>query len=510
MRLFAIYLCIALLLAGCTAPQASQSPETTQPALCTDHTDADDNWVCDSCQTGVGVSVDFFCINDLHGKVADGDTHPGVDEMTTYLRTAMQANPHSVLLSAGDMWQGSAESNMTRGNLTTQWMNDLGFDAMTMGNHEYDWGEDAVTANAELAQFPFLAINIYDRQTDALVPYCQESLLIDQGDVQIGVIGAIGDCYSSISGDKVRDIYFKTGKELTQLVKEESTALRSQGADFIVYVLHDGLGESKGGSVSRISRQQLASYYDSTLSDGYVDLVFEGHTHQRYLLQDSYGVYHLQNGGDNKGITHAKIRINTANSNWEAEKTQLIASGNYALLEDDPIVQDLLLEYNEVIAPAMEILGTNSQERRRNELRQLVADLYYEIGVETWGDTYDIVLGGGFISVRDPGYLAAGEVRYSMLSGLFPFDNQLVLCSIRGRDLQQRFFETSNSNYFISYGTYGESVRTNIDPNATYYVVVDSYSSVYAPNNLTEIARYKENVFARDLLADYIAAGGLS
>ena len=62
---------------------------------------------------------------------------------------------------------------------------------------------------------------------------------------------------------------------------------------------------------------------------------------------------------------------------------------------------------------------------------------------------------------------------------------------------------------FIGYGRYGEQVRQNIDPDATYYIVTDTYTSQYASNRLTEIARFDEITFARDLLAEYIKAGGL-
>ena len=63
--------------------------------------------------------------------------------------------------------------------------------------------------------------------------------------------------------------------------------------------------------------------------------------------------------------------------------------------------------------------------------------------------------------------------------------------------------------YFISYGDYGAQVRQNLDPDGTYYIVVDTYTSTYGPNNLTEIVRFTENIFARDLLADHIRADGL-
>ena len=498
-KLLILLLCVLLLLAGCGKQE---------PGICV-HTDADDNGICDVCVENLLVTVDFYTINDLHGKITDDAFQPGVDELTTYLKHARNNNDHVILLSTGDMWQGSAESNLTSGLLTTEWMNELDFAAMTLGNHEFDWGEKSIQNNDSIAKFPFLAINVYERSDNTLADYCDPSVLVDLGKIQIGIIGAIGDCYSSISADKTEDLYFKVGKELTQLVMAESQKLRADGADFIVYLLHDGFGESKGNSTTNIKSTQLASYYDVALSNGYVDLVFEGHTHQRYLLRDIHGVYHLQNKGENKGLSHTEIEINSLTGTARVSQADLISSGDYALLEDDPIVDDLLSKYDDLIAPSREILGTNREARSSWELKQIVADQYYALGMKLWGDQYDIALGGGFISVRSPYELPAGEVKYGQLQMLLPFDNQLVLCSVKGRELRSKFFESNNDNYFIYYGDYGADLKDRIDPDATYYLVTDTYTSLYAPNKLTEIARYDSNVFARDLIADFIQAGGL-
>ena len=490
-------------------PSATPSAAPSDPAdssSCSAHTDLDDNGQCDACSISVLVVVDFFGVNDLHGKLPDGTTHPGVDELTTYLKDARQTNDHVVLLSVGDMWQGTSESNLTEGNLITDWMNELDFAAMTLGNHEFDWGEDPIRENAEIAEFPFLAINIYDRATNRQVSYCQSSVMVECSGAQIGIIGAIGDCYSSISPDKTEAIYFKTGAELTDLVKKESDSLRAQGADLIVYVLHDGFGQSKNGT---ISSSNLSTYYDIGLSNGYVDLVFEGHTHQQYVLRDAKSVYHIQGGGDNRGITHAEVQINFANGSHTVNTAKYLDADTYTMLEDDPSIGQLLEKYADEIAPSAQIIGTNRYSRSGTEMRQLVADLYFKIGVERWGSQYGIALGGGFISIRSPGYLEKGEVTYGMLQSLFPFDNDLVLCSVRGKQLKEKFFESDHYAYYISYGPYGKSIRNNIDPNGIYYVVVDSYTSTYRPNGLTEIERYDPGVYARDLLAEYIRNGGL-
>ncbi len=473
-----------------------------------DHVDKNDDGVCDDCRVSVMVELAFFAMNDLHGKFDDTQNQPGVDELTTYLKDARAAYDGMILLSSGDMWQGSSESNLTRGQILTEWMNELDFAAMTLGNHEYDWGEEAIAANAALAEFPLLAINVYDRDTDARAAYCSPSVMVDLDYVQIGIIGAIGDCYSSISGEMSGGVYFKTGHELTALVKAEAIRLREAGADLIVYSLHDGYDESRMSGT--LSDGDLRGYYDPSLSDGYIDLVFEGHTHQKYALVDSEGVYHLQNGGENRGISRVTVAYNVANGNHRVQNATVIASSVYDDEEPDPLVDKLLEQYRDQVSLGSQVLGQNGRYMNSDALKALVARLYYEAGMEAWGDEYDIVLGGGFLSVRSPYDLQAGKVVYSDLQSLLPFDNALVLCSIKGEDLLSKFIHTSNRNYVNYYGDYGQSVKDNIDPRKTYYIVVDTYTSTYAPNRLTEIKRYDSAVFARDLVAEYIRGGGLA
>jgi 2',3'-cyclic-nucleotide 2'-phosphodiesterase/3'-nucleotidase len=534
-RILAWFLLLALVLSGCVSVDVNDGSVTTGTVTdgsttggtesngattngavpddekkdpCEAHSDANENGLCDQCNQSVMTTFDFYSINDLHGKIVDGDNHIGVDEMTTFLKQRRLADDNVIILSAGDMWQGSSESNLTYGALTTEWMNELGFAAMTLGNHEFDWGEAYIAQNAQLAEFPFLAINIYERGTDTQVDYCQSSVVVEADGLQIGIIGAMGDCYSSIAPEKVEDVYFKTGSELTNLVKQESEKLRSEGVDFVVYLLHDGYGRSSGSSTTVLTESTMKSYYDIALSQGYVDLVFEGHSHQGYLVMDQNGVYHLQNRGDNKGgISHVEIAINTVTADFEVTQKELINSDRYSSMADDPVVQELLQKYEEQVSVGRQVVGQNKHFRNGDFLCQTVAKLYYEAGVKTWGSEYEIVLGGGYLSVRSPYNLPAGDVTYSQLQSLFPFDNDLVLCSIKGRDLLSKFINSNNSNYSVSGNA---ELMKNIDTNETYYIVVDSYTSSYAPNRLTEVERYEPGVYARDLLADYIGQGGLN
>ena len=465
-----------------------KDPSYVPPSGDHTHTDANNDDKCDSCYESVVIVVDFYALNDLHGKFCDTDTQPGVDELGTFLKTREDYDDNVIILSSGDMWQGAAESNLTNGLILTEWMNAMGFASMTIGNHEYDWGEDKIRENLAVADFPFLAINIYDKSTGKLADYCTPSVVVDLGEIQVGIIGAIGDVYSSISSDMVSGVEFKVGSELTSLVKAESDRLRGMGADLIVYSIHNGSA-------------------DNSLSNGYVDIVFEGHTHSNYVKTDSYGVYHLQGGGENEGICHAEISVNFVTGKTKVNEAEFVDNSVYSGLEDDPETEAIEDKYADIIDMAYTVIGNISIKQSSTTIKNIVAELYLEAGLERWGDKYKIVLGGGYLSTRSPYDLAAGAVTYSDILSLLPFDNQLTLCSISGKNLKSKFINTTNSNYYNAYSDYYNTIKNNISNNETYYVIVDSYTAFYAPNNLTVVEYYDEGVFARDLLAAEVKAG---
>ena len=84
-------LALCLLLGAC----ADNAP------LCA-HTDGNDDGICDGCAASVLVAVDFYAVNDLHGKLDDTDSQPGVDELSTYFERVRETDEHAIFLSSGD------------------------------------------------------------------------------------------------------------------------------------------------------------------------------------------------------------------------------------------------------------------------------------------------------------------------------------------------------------------------------------------------------------------------
>lgn len=460
------------------------------------------------------VDVTFYAFNDLHGALLESSTTAGISKTATYLKQQAALTPENdtVVISQGDMYQGSFESNSNEGKLVTEWMNDCDFASMTYGNHEYDWGIDSLL-NAggakDLAEFPFLGINIMyssGRNAGERVEYADASTVITRNGVKIGIIGAIGNCKSSIEDDLVEGVYFATGNELTNLVKSESTRLRNEeGCDFIVYSLH--------AATMRTNNDYKIDPYDITLSSGgYVDVVFESHTHDQYCMQDDAGVYHMQGSSYGKGLYEFSVSITPDSNEFSVKSIQYISTTTekFKALSNDKNT-DYLLNNKYYDASAYQSLGYNSEARSSNVLRQIIADEYLRLGQAKWS-SYDIFLGGGYISCRTPYILYAGDVTYAKLYELFPFDNRICLCSIKGDALKTRFMRNTSaqsSYYFIGYAEgHSDADYNSIDENATYYIVTDTYSGYFASNQCTIIDFYEpQNYYARDILRQYAIDG---
>jgi len=447
------------------------------------------------------ITVDVFASNDTHGLVSDSGESLGIAKVATYLKEQKVNNENTLILSSGDMWQGTAESSLTYGSLMTEWMNEVGYASMTYGNHEFDWGTSYIAKNDEIANFPFLGINIYDNSTSARWEYASPSLCVNYGELKIGIIGAIGDCYDSISSSLVSGISFKTGNELTSLVKEESTRLRKEGADVIIYSLHDGYSSYASGTLNDSS---LSSYYDVSLSEGYVDLVFEAHTHQQTVYMDSNSVYHLQASANHTHLSHAKFTYDFASKSLSVTTAEAVNLESYSSLKEDDDSLAIISKYDDVIGDINKTIGTNSTKRNSTALAKLVASLYLEAGLSKWSD-YQIILGGGYIKARSPYNLSKGDITYADLFALFPFNNDIVLVRATGKKINAM---SNMNNYHIKESDYASSIT--IEEDERYYIVTDTYSLDYAANGFIYVDTYQSGVYARDLLKDYASKGGFA
>ena len=137
----------------------------------------DDPIIDDFDPTDIGY-LDIYYMNDFHGSILeDSPDEIGLSNIGNFLISQKEAQPNNtIILAGGDMLQGSALSNYYQGLSTIELMNEMYFDAFTVGNHEFDWGIDVVTsyfdgndANGE-ANFPLLGANIFLKNTTTIQP----------------------------------------------------------------------------------------------------------------------------------------------------------------------------------------------------------------------------------------------------------------------------------------------------------------------------------------------------
>ena len=159
----------------------------------------------------------FYSVNDFHGSVLPNGYEKGLLSYFSFLADEVDRDPeHTIILSAGDMYQGSYESNSNYGALLTETMNAVPFDAMTLGNHEFDYGLDRLYANIERANFPMLAGNIVHYYSKESWGKTELSTIVEKGGAKIGIIGMIGEGQTtSINAKIVRELEFTSPKQLT-------------------------------------------------------------------------------------------------------------------------------------------------------------------------------------------------------------------------------------------------------------------------------------------------------
>ena len=144
--------------------------------------------------------IDLYELSDFHGAVYEekhsNGTYIGLPKLASYFDNKRSSNPGgTVILSTGDMFQGSADSNLTRGYMVNYCMQYIGFDAMALGNHEFDWTDEWIKKNAELqyntTSVPYLGANIL--KNGEIPSFLHKSTIVERGEYKIGVIGTIGN-----------------------------------------------------------------------------------------------------------------------------------------------------------------------------------------------------------------------------------------------------------------------------------------------------------------------------
>lgn len=382
-------------------------------------------------------SVEIFGMNDFHGSVLptelgeDSLPEAGLIRMGTFMK-AQTNKENTLFFDQGDTWQGSLESNTNRGELVQKVFAAAGLNLRTVGNHDFDWGVERLMQTNAIKynnySIPCLAANVYDfdwetktvgetQQSDIGLEYA--AFTVENG-LKIGVVGVIGSSQiTSISTQMVKNITFTDHFEK---IKEMSDYLRTdKDCDIVMATMHDAYDEYTYEELTDISENS---------GKRYVDLVFNGHSHQN-VLRVQNNVIFSQWGRNSEYAGSVKLTYDfdteSVIPSVEEDRTSYNAKYmNTYYSENDKDIEKLVnASLSEVESLRNQVLSENFvgffDGSNLHSLPNLMAEAIFEEAKDAGIDIDISVCNDARASIDKT------TVTYSDIYRSFPFDNEIPI-----------------------------------------------------------------------------------
>lgn len=476
--------------------------------------------------------------NDHHGHFKSSNYTGGLAAQSTLVNIVRaevaEAGGYTLLLSAGDVNMGTPESDMLDAEPDFKVMNLIGYDAMTLGNHEFDKPyKDVLVKQKEWTEFPFLSANIVKKDTGE---YLVEPYLMKEFDgLKVAILGLTTEEVPIITTPEfVADLEFKnaieTAQELVPMLREE--------ADVVVALTHLGLKEGGYGyaGYEATSDLELAGAVQG------IDVIVGGHSHDVLEQAEVVGDTLVVQAGEwgkyvgrldltidsetNKVTEHTYnlLPVNKTKRVTYNEKNYYMYAGT-GYVEDTEIV-DALAPY---LAQADELLSQPIGEAlvRLDGDRELVrsqetnmANLITDAMRSKTGADIAFQNGGG---IRSP--IEAGTITYRDVLTVQPFGNTLVIIEMTGAQVMEVLayaakVEAGQGAFLHASGlawTNNKGVPENvmvgdgpIDLEKTYTVVTNNFTGAGGDGYgmLKDLPKTDTGFVDADALREYIANAG--
>jgi 2',3'-cyclic-nucleotide 2'-phosphodiesterase (5'-nucleotidase family) len=408
--------------------------------------------------------------NDEHGWM-DGYQNTGGSAGMAYMwrqREGLTDDGSFLVLSGGDMWTGHALSTVWEGESMTDVMNSMGYDAAAVGNHDFDFGLQALYKRAEQAGFPFLSANIRESGTGEIPDFAVPYLVTEVNGIKVGVIGlTTTQAKIDTQPSHVEDLDFLP---YADVLPETAKLAREDGAELLLIIGHVCSGETR-------ALAPIAAAFD-------IHFIGGGHCHQE-INEVVEGVRLVESGFFNRGYTRIDLLFDTANDAIAELETQFVQ--NKAGREDREIA-DLIERWRSRTDKAIwETIGYAEPgiDRKSPEM----AALLLEPWLEAWPSA-DVALASSRYVQQD---LFSGDISPSVLIAVLSTTNQLVEVDITGRQLM----ETIETHRPLMAGIaevdngYRMADGRTVDLDATYQVLIPE--ALYAGGNYYEFFKFDPN-----------------
>ncbi|MFK8053897.1 MAG: bifunctional UDP-sugar hydrolase/5'-nucleotidase [Woeseiaceae bacterium] len=355
----------------------------------------------------------------------------GIAELTTLINQLRAAEPNSFLFDAGDIFTGTL-SKRSQGELAFELMLTMDYDAMCIGNHEFEYGWKTLAAQKNRASFPVLGANLFYRGTEN--PYAQPYAIIERDGVRIGVIGILGQdaatalIPSNIAGLDVHDPI--------PVVARYVNELRGQ-VDLVVLLTHQG--KTAPMQTDDEGRPDVQRDIDADMAlagsvDG-IDVLLAGHADagtRKPVVHPDTGTLIMQTFGQGQHLGVLQLQLDRETGDIIGYEGRLIAVDSDALTPDPKVVEKLR-RYRDENPDIQAKVGTtqsrmNRQYNRESDLGNLYADI-----VRRYADAEVGLMPSGALR-KD---LPEGDIRYVDLLDSFPFEDRVATMTLSGAVLRQ-------------------------------------------------------------------------
>ncbi|MDO5715794.1 MAG: cell wall-binding repeat-containing protein [Tissierellia bacterium] len=447
------------------------------------------------------VKIRIIHTNDMHGRAKGDELNEkgkviGFPLLKAFVDQQRDENKNVLVIDAGDTLHGTPLVTLNEGKLMIDLMNDIGYDAMAAGNHDFNYGYERLLALDQSADFPIMAANVYHGEKMLLE---NNSFTKEFGNVKVGIFGlATEETQTKSSPKNTKGLTFKDD---VNTAKEQVEALKAENCDFIICVAHLGVDEESTQTSSRLAENVEG-----------IDLIIDGHSHtvleKPLVVKDTKIV---QTGEYLKNIGVVDITLKGTDKEIESKLVHFkdfLEDGEYGNLKADKVALDKIKNIenendkvlNEIVGKTEVILeGARKNVRgRETNLGNLLTDAMRA----TTNAEIAITNGGGIREsiptsdeIIEP--FETTDITRKHIFTAFPFDNIVVTIDVTGQevldalnhgtdaypDIAGKFPQVSGLTYEILVGEPNRVVNVKVggealDLSKTYTMATNDFMAI--------------------------------
>ena len=405
------------------------------------------------------VQITILGTTDLHGNINAIDYYTnkpdnrGLAKIATLIKRIRKEQPNTLLIDSGDTIQGSPLESV-HGRKNNQppdpmmlAMNSLNYDAMTVGNHEYNFGLKVLEKARSEAKFPWMSANTYD--VAKAKPHYQPYIVKEIAGVRVGVLGLTTpgvpnwDNPPNYAGLVFHEPLAEARKWVPILRDKEK-------CDVVAIAMHMGLEEDlRSGEVNpgQVPHENEAIAIAKEVPG--VDVIFMGHTHREVPSLYVNGVLLTQANFWGKHLARADLYLQkSALGSWRvyAKSARTLAADDR--VEPDPEVVKLAEPYDKETQDWLtRVIGQSTEELTAKDARfrdTAILDLIQKVQLEAGKADVSMVA-----SFNSEARIAKGPVSVRDIAGLYVYENTLAVLEVTGEQLKDAL--EHSAKYFKTY-----------------------------------------------------------